>query len=331
MPAVSIVIPVYNAEQTLSRCLNSVAAQTFSDFECLLVNDGSSDQSAAILAGFARRDARFRVLSSENHGVSHARNMALARAGGEFLAFLDADDTWEPNALETLIAAIGELDVAVAHLWKQRPDGTLLPDSPPITQSGPQRLTCAQAAQIVFRGAPFGGHLHAKLFRRAPIASLRFAQDAHIYEDMLFVLSALAKAAGAVYAPTAIYHYTVSDGGAMGLALTPKKASSLIACAKMERLAQNFFAGSVAEAQNFSLRNALWLLDLFARADRQTAAQPWAKKTARDARRVIMRRWGRCVVLAPITPVQRAFCFPLALGTGAYRLFYRGVYRALKR
>lgn len=91
-PLISIIIPVYNGEKYLSQCLDSIAAQTYTNFECLIVNDGSRDGSAAILDGYAARDGRFKVFHKENGGVSSARNLALAKAAGEWITFVDADD-----------------------------------------------------------------------------------------------------------------------------------------------------------------------------------------------------------------------------------------------
>jgi glycosyltransferase involved in cell wall biosynthesis len=97
-PRVSVVVPAYNAERFLEDCLRSVQAQSFGDFECIVVNDGSTDGTAAVAA--AIDDARFRVLTKENRGtVSDARNAGLGAASGDLVAFLDADDVWLPDKL----------------------------------------------------------------------------------------------------------------------------------------------------------------------------------------------------------------------------------------
>jgi glycosyltransferase involved in cell wall biosynthesis len=98
MPEVSVVIPAYNAEATLAETLGSVLAQTFADFEVIVVDDGSSDGTPAVAA--ATGDGRVRVVSVENGGVARARNRGIHEAAGEFVAFLDADDLWRPSKLE---------------------------------------------------------------------------------------------------------------------------------------------------------------------------------------------------------------------------------------
>ena len=91
-PKISVIIPVYNAESTLRRCVDSVLAQTFTDFECLLINDGSKDRSGAICDEYAARDSRIRAFHKENGGPSAARNFGLNQAIGQYVIFQDADD-----------------------------------------------------------------------------------------------------------------------------------------------------------------------------------------------------------------------------------------------
>ncbi len=99
-PVISVIIPVYNVEKYLSRCLDSVLNQTFSDWEAICVDDGSPDNSAKILAKYARRDSRFRVIHKDNGGLSDARNVGVAAARGDFVLFLDSDDFIHPQTLE---------------------------------------------------------------------------------------------------------------------------------------------------------------------------------------------------------------------------------------
>lgn len=103
MARVSVVIPVYNTAAYLRQCLDSVAEQTLSDIEIICVDDGSTDESAAILAEYAAKDSRFSVLTRNNAGPGAARNTGLALAGGEFVIFLDSDDRFEPDYLEKVV------------------------------------------------------------------------------------------------------------------------------------------------------------------------------------------------------------------------------------
>ena len=100
-PVVSIIVPVYNAEKFLRRCIDSILAQTYTDFELLLIDDGSKDSSGSICDKYAAKDERIRVFHKENGGVSSARNLGLDHAQGEWVTFVDADDYIEENFLKS--------------------------------------------------------------------------------------------------------------------------------------------------------------------------------------------------------------------------------------
>lgn len=101
-PEISIIVPVYNAGRYLHECVESIIAQTFTDWELLLVDDGSTDGSHAICDDYAVSDSRIRAIHQPNGGVSAARNSGLDKASGQRIAFIDADDRVEPNYLEAL-------------------------------------------------------------------------------------------------------------------------------------------------------------------------------------------------------------------------------------
>ena len=101
---ISVIVPVYNVEKYLSRCVDSILGQTFSDLEVILVNDGSGDSSGSICDSYAAKDSRIRVIHKENGGLSSARNAGIDAASGEYLAFVDSDDWIEPEMYETMLA-----------------------------------------------------------------------------------------------------------------------------------------------------------------------------------------------------------------------------------
>jgi glycosyltransferase involved in cell wall biosynthesis len=104
VPAVSVIVPAYNVAAYVRAALESVLAQTFTDLEVLVVDDGSTDETPAIAAEFCARDARFRLIQQDNRGLAGARNRALGHAAGEFFALLDSDDVWDPRFVEEQIA-----------------------------------------------------------------------------------------------------------------------------------------------------------------------------------------------------------------------------------
>lgn len=112
-PLISIIIPVYNAEKYLCLCLDSVLTQTYTNWECLLVDDGSKDSSGIICDEYAKTDSRFKVYHKENGGVSSARNLGLKEAKGEYIIFLDSDDRMKPTLLQTCISKIQDADLLI--------------------------------------------------------------------------------------------------------------------------------------------------------------------------------------------------------------------------
>lgn len=110
VPRMTFIVPVYNTEQTLPACLDSALAQTVRDIEVVCVDDGSPDGAAAVLASYAERDARVRIIHQANAGLSAARNTGIAAARGELIAFLDSDDAVEPNLCERVLAAFSSAE-----------------------------------------------------------------------------------------------------------------------------------------------------------------------------------------------------------------------------
>lgn len=123
-PKISVIVPVYNVEKWLRRCVDSILAQTFTDFELLLVDDGSTDASGAICDEYAQRDSRVRVFHKPNGGVSSARNLGLNNAKGEWISFVDADDWVATDAFEVIsnTACKSETDIVSFGFWSVKKD-----------------------------------------------------------------------------------------------------------------------------------------------------------------------------------------------------------------
>jgi glycosyltransferase involved in cell wall biosynthesis len=116
MPLVSVIIPVHNGEKTIRETIESVLKQTCSDFELLVINDGSQDSTLELVSSF--QDERLKVFSYSNAGLAATRNRGIDRARGEYISFIDADDLWTPNKLESQLKALQEnLEAAVAYSW----------------------------------------------------------------------------------------------------------------------------------------------------------------------------------------------------------------------
>ena len=116
---ISIVVPVYNAENYLEKCINSIIGQTYRNLEIILIDDGSNDNSLSICEKFALQDNRIKVFHQNNGGVASARNKGLSEASGEFIAWVDSDDSIEPEYIEKLYDAVKEYNADISIALKQ--------------------------------------------------------------------------------------------------------------------------------------------------------------------------------------------------------------------
>lgn len=205
-PLISIVMPVYNAEDTVERAIQSVQKQTCSNWELLAVDDGSSDRSGAICDSCAEKDPRIRVFHTPNAGVSHARNTALQAARGEWIAFLDSDDWYEPAFLQTMLAHAGHADMVIC-MARVMPNGeTRALDDSVIREyglSGENALTCF----IRNKSMILTYHVWDKLIRKTKI-HINFNSQFSYGEDTLFVLENMRSIQNINVIPECLYNYT---------------------------------------------------------------------------------------------------------------------------
>lgn len=172
---ISVIIPVYNAEGYLPRCLEAVSAQTYDNLEIILVDDGSTDGSPQICADFAARDGRARVIRQENQGLWAARNTGQDAAQGAYLFFPDSDDYFHRDLLRLLFEAINSgpcYDLAIVGrkiTWSAEED-TTTPITPTLTEWSQRRLMETLLAE---KGDPYCVYMWNKLFRRSLIDNLR--------------------------------------------------------------------------------------------------------------------------------------------------------------
>lgn len=184
MPSVSVIVPVYNPGEYLVRCLDSLAAQTWTDWECILVDDGSSDGSSDICDCYAARDSRFRVIHQKNAGASAARNQGLACAHAPYIAMLDADDCFAPQTLEILLnAQQAHPDSLVFFSYTHDPSALgQAPDGPLFSVY--QKADIGRLIQEAPFPTPWGKLFCRSLLENVPI---RFDPMLTCYEDRPFM------------------------------------------------------------------------------------------------------------------------------------------------
>ena len=116
---VSVIIPAYNIEDYIGRCLDSIISQTYKNLEIIVVDDGSKDHTGEILDNYAKKDRRIKVIHKENGGVSSARNKGIEVAEGDYIGFIDGDDLIEPGMYKTLVDLLEEENADIAHCGYQ--------------------------------------------------------------------------------------------------------------------------------------------------------------------------------------------------------------------
>ena len=205
-----VIIPIYNAAMYLPEMLRCLSEQTVRDIEIILVNDGSTDESADICLAAAQEDPRICYVYQENAGVSAARNRALTKASGDYIAFLDADDSIDSTYFEQLLGTCVSADISICDVSVETRSGRRLS----IFSAGDQRLTALRAMELLLTRQKINSGPCGKMFRREIIADLQFP-PLKAYEDILFVRDAFARANIVASTSQTAYHSYQNSGSAM--------------------------------------------------------------------------------------------------------------------
>ena len=200
---ISVVMPVYNAERFIRFALDSVVRQTYSDWECICVDDGSTDGSGAVLDEYAAKDERFRVVHQANGGEGPARNAGMDLASGEIVAFLDSDDVWHPEALR-LIAATREATGADVIRYGWKPVSAHEGGFEPLPAGACGRIVDLKARdESTIRFCTLGA---ATAVARATCGDIRFSSLTQ-GADLVFVLDCLLRSGKAAIIEAPLLHY----------------------------------------------------------------------------------------------------------------------------
>ena len=207
-PKVSVIIPVYNTEALLNRCLESVVAQRLSDIEIICVDDGSTDGSGTLLDRWAERDSRIKVIHQANGRQGKARNAAMKIAQGEYIGMIDSDDYIPEEYFERLYnaAKCSDADVAMCGIVKQKTVGERV-----VVAFDSEEVVSVAADKLRVCHCPPEFHPVNKLYRRAMLdrLNLRF-QEGVQYEDVMFVIRAIVECSRLVTVPGISYYYVLN-------------------------------------------------------------------------------------------------------------------------
>ena len=222
-PLISVIVPVYNVEQYLLRCLDSIASQTYQNLEAILVDDGSTDCSGLICDEYCLKDSRFRVIHQENRWLSGARNTGLDAAKGEFVCFVDSDDYVSPYYIETLLDGLSTgADLSVIGFEMVNEDGSVFKGAREEIPSNSIKNK-EEILKLLIDGIGMGaftfGVVWNKLYARSLIGDTRFGPFFSL-EDAPFNLAVYSKISTAFITNVKAYFYVQRPGSIMGGACT---------------------------------------------------------------------------------------------------------------
>lgn len=207
---ISIVVPVYKSEKTLAGCLDSLLAQTYKDIEVICVIDGSPDSCGEICDGYAAKDERVKSIKRENGGVSSARNRGIEEAKGEYLMFVDSDDTVEPDYCEKMwnahLQTGADLVICGFHHWYVGRDVPKVPSNPGVYDTKAYAENFLKLYQEGFLNMPWN-----KLFKKESAG--RFDTSLSLGEDLLFNMNYLEKCKKVAVISDALIHYIQEEKG----------------------------------------------------------------------------------------------------------------------
>ena len=215
--AVSFIVPIYNAEQYLTQCVDSILSQTYPNFEILLIDDGSTDSSGDICDEYAKKDNRVRVFHKENGGVSSARNLGLNKAQGKWISFADSDDWLNQNYLSTLLEDVSIADLTYFGCSLFYPDNNITVYMPAkfYSHNREEIEKCLAHLKMNQQLFEYFGYTWNKLFRKSIIDdyNLSFVENLTLREDELFTLSYARYISSIRVKSVSLYNYRILSTG----------------------------------------------------------------------------------------------------------------------
>ena len=252
-PQLSIIVPVYNVEKYLARCIDSILNQSFTDFELLLIDDGSKDNSGSICDAYAEKDSRIRVFHKENGGVSSARNVGLDNAKGEWIYFVDSDDELISGALESVSQSFDKTVDAILTGYVECDENGFTTYSSKLESEDSLSIDRAVAAlyDSSFLGMKYLGYPWTWVVRNTIIQKLRlrFDESISVKEDTLFVAEYLCSCQNGVgFVSQPVYKYYQRVNSVMGSLVNsynPKYLTSFDAVVKMHQVIRRRFPDDI--------------------------------------------------------------------------------------
>lgn len=252
---ISVIIPAYNAEKYIARSINSVLEQTYRDTEVLVVNDGSTDSTQAIVESFCITHEQVKLINTKNRGVSCARNTGIEHASGEFISFLDADDELLPDALSNMLDGLlkSGADICSTGCFQRNR----------AIDTYTKKLIVWDKITGIKKALMDSGPTHAcwaKLFRRSKLSSVRFPEGKRVHEDSFFIFSCLTSGMTMAIFDYPTYVYYAVSGSASRSGFSDKMFDMLDLAAEKERIIRENHPEFIEQAQNIVVKANMALL-----------------------------------------------------------------------
>ena len=203
---ISVIIPVYNVENYIEKCLESIIHQTYTNLQIILIDDGSNDNSGAICDKYKEMDSRIQVVHQFNKGVSNARNMGLSLVRGKYVTFCDADDWIEPDMYEYLYGLLqkSNCNIASCGAWMESGGNKTAVG---FARKKELHLNVKDSISAIHVRRDMNGWICTKLFEIAAIKDLMFDEELKVCEDYVFQCDAIEKSKGVICGTEIKYHY----------------------------------------------------------------------------------------------------------------------------
>lgn len=234
MTLISIIVPAFNSERYIQRCLNSIFNQTYKNFEIVVINDGSTDTTVSIVRMLQKKHKEIILLNEKNLGVSTARNFGLEYFNGEFLTFVDSDDVLEPQYLETLYCNIvkTDADISICNRYVGKKKMNFFSNK--VYEWGLEK-----AFKMWFQKGVIDGGVACKLYRRNIIDSLYFDSKYRIGEDQIFLMEAILRSSKIVFQNLELYNYVDRKESAMHSAIDDRYKDVLLRAKLIKKMSKS--------------------------------------------------------------------------------------------
>lgn len=221
-PLISLIIPCYNAKQTLGKCLDSVIRQSYSNLEIIIIDDGSTDETSTIYEDFQTRDKRIKVFKQDNSGVSKARNKGIKEATGEYICFVDSDDWVESEYCSELYHLLinDNADIAIVEASYEDENGDIVFDK---TVSEEKVLDGRRALALLLEDQVIQSHPWGKLYKISFFKNVDFPENLKCFEDYSTLFKIFDKALKVVRSNEKLYHY-IQHNDSLSHNLSPETA-----------------------------------------------------------------------------------------------------------